>query len=191
MGGLFANIVRCLDLQERDVSEALVTRGATKALLEHLEAISAPETGAAKALIVFARMATTACDWIDGDLAIDLVGDADVTVVEAATELGGGFRERLFAPFAFRAELSEFARAIERVPHVIAPLLIRTKSSRRISLSAAGELRRTTAPPPPIEISTDSLFTPAAAVSKKPDEEPEEGSSPTGLRNDLDSGWED
>jgi len=158
MSGDFAHIARCLDLQDQDVVEAVATRDATKALLAHLSTLSAPNTGVAKVLLLFARMATTACDWIEGGLAIDLVGDADVTVIETSTELGGGLRERLFAPPAFKAPLAEFVRAIDRVPHMVAPLVIRSKRARRIRLSVTEAIRRSTVAPPMVEIATNSLF---------------------------------
>jgi hypothetical protein len=189
MSGLFAHITRCMDLQEGDTVEALGSRATTTALLAHLAAISAPNTGAAKVLLVLSRMATTACDWIDGDLSIELSAGGDATVVEVATELGGGLRERILSPMSFRAPLSEFAKAIERVPHMIAPLAIRTKSPRRVSLSASEALRRTTAPPPPIEISSESLFV-VAAPAPLPQQR-SETDPPTSASNDIDSGWED
>ncbi len=202
MNGRFAHITRCLDLQERDLTSALETRDTTQELLAHLAAVSSPNTGSAKVLIVLAHMATTACSWIDGDLSIDLVADGDVTIFEVATDLGGGMRERLLAPFSFRAPIAEFARAIERVPHVIAPLGVRTKSPRRVSLSATESLRRTTAPPPPIEISSSSLFAfPPPAGLPTPSPMPVAPALPTvegsakesaSIRpEDLDSGWED
>src|SRR5262249_23227909 len=56
----FAHITRCLDLVDADIAAAIGTREATRALLGHLAARSAPNTGAAKVLLVLARMATTA-----------------------------------------------------------------------------------------------------------------------------------
>jgi hypothetical protein len=158
MSSTFAHLARCLDLRDQDVADAVVTRGAAKSLLAHLATISAPNTGVAKVLLLFARMATTACDWLDGDLYIELVGDDELTVIEALTELGGGLRERVFAPTSFGVPLVEFARAIERVPHLIAPLAIRANGARRISLSASAAVRLTSMPPPPIEIAPESLF---------------------------------
>jgi hypothetical protein len=189
MGGQFAHIALCLDLQERDLADALRARETTKALLAHLAAISAPNTGVAKVLIVLSRMATTACNWIDGDLRIDVVGDEDETVIEVATELGGGLRERLFAPFSFRTPVEEFARAIDRVPHMIVPLVVRARSAHRVSLSANEMLRRTTAPPPPIEISGESLFVraPLPAAPK----ETSDATGPVVPADDVDAGWED
>jgi hypothetical protein len=184
----FSHITRCLDLQERDLSDALGARETTKELLAHLAAISAPNTGAAKTLIVLSHMATTACSWIDGDLSIELVADGESTVVEVATDLGGGLRERVLSPMTFRVPIQEFARAIERLPHVIAPLVIRSRSPRRVSLSATEVLRRTTAPPPPIQIASDSLFalTPPAAAK-----DASAGPGASVPPEDVDSGWDD
>jgi hypothetical protein len=184
----FSHITRCLDLQERDLSETLGARETTRALLAHLAAISAPNTGAAKALIVLSHMATTTCTWIDGDLSIELVADGESTVVEVATDLGGGLRERVLSPMTFRAPIGEFASAIERLPHVIAPLVIRSRSPRRVCLSATEVLRRTTAPPPPIEIASDSLF---GLSPPAPAREVGAGPSTSVPPEDVDSGWED
>jgi hypothetical protein len=192
MTGDFAHLARCLDVRETDLADAIASRDRTRVLLLHLAACSAPNTGVAKVLLVFARMATTACDWIDGDLLVELVGDEELTVVEALTELGGGLRERLFAPASFRAPLAEFARAIERVPHLIAPLVIRGATPRRISLSASALVRRTTVPPPPIEIAADSLFVRAPApAAPGPDLEMPRLPVVEPLINEVDRGWDD
>ena len=197
MTGELAHIVRCLDLQERDIVGAITTRARTKALLAHLAAISAPDSGVAKALLVLSRIATTACDWIDGDLFLELVAAGDSTRVEAVTELGGGLRERVFPSMVFQAPLGEFGRAIARLSHMIAPLRVRTMSAQRITLGATEAARRTSLPPPPIEISADSLFLrlPGPAPPS-----PDAGrSAPELLRAitdasstaDVDAGWDD
>jgi hypothetical protein len=174
MGGDFSHIAHGHDLGEKDIAAAIRTRDGTQALLGRLAVVSAPETGSAKALLVLARMATMACEWIDGDMAIDLVEEGPVTRIDVSTELGGGLRERVFAPFRLQAPLVEFVRAIERVPHMVAPLAIRSRGERRITFAASALVRRTTMPPPPIEISAESLFVlaPAPAV-------PKEGGAPT------------
>ena len=213
MSGDFAHLARCLDLRDADVVEAVSSRERTKALVAHLGLKSAPNTGVAKVLLVFARMSTTACDWLDGDLHVELVGDDEVTVVEALTELGGGLRERVFPPTSFRVPLAEFARAIERVPHLIAPLAIRGRSARRLSLAVSATVRRTSIPPPPIEISAESLFVRVPAHGPSPDDAgapplpvitglPEIGDAPPPaavaqqapgepLLSDVDQGWDD
>jgi len=184
---MFSHIARCLDLQEKHIVEAIVSGDSTRALLAHLASVSAPETGCAKVLLLFARMATTACTWLDGDLVIELVARDDATVAEAAIDLGGGLRERAVPTLILRAPLTEFARAIHRAPHMIAPLSIRAKSPQRIVLTATAVVRRTSIPPAPFEISSDSLFVrvPTAAL---PQEEAPAQSPPS---SDVDEGWDD
>ena len=82
MSGDHARIARCLDLQEHDIAAAIGAREVTKSLLRRLAEVSAPDSGVAKVLLVYARMATTACDWADGDLCVDLAGEGPVTTVE-------------------------------------------------------------------------------------------------------------
>jgi hypothetical protein len=164
MSDAFETIARCLDLEESHIVDAMLGRAETRDLLARLAAVSRPNSGSAKALLVYARLATTACEWLDGDLAVDLIDDAGGTTVEAGTELGGGLRERLFPALRFDAPLDEFARAIARVPHLIAPLTARSMTPRRIRLSALAIVRRTTAPPPPIAIASESLFVAAAPL---------------------------
>jgi hypothetical protein len=205
MSGDFALIARGFDLQSEHIAEAIGARERSRALLERLAKVSAPDTGIAKVLLVYARMATTACDWLDGGLWIDLTTDGDFTVVDAYTELGGGLRERLFAPVRFKAPLSEFVRAIDRVPHMIAPLTTRSSTTRRLTLSASEVVRRTTAPPPPIEISAESLYLriPSAALPKQQarsepplpvvgTDTPAKGSTaPDAALKDVDGGWDE
>lgn len=165
---MFSHIERCLDLQEQDIVEAIASGDSTRALLARLASLSAPNTGCAKVLLLFARMATTACGWIDGDLVVELLAKDDTTVVEVATDLGGGLRERALPSLLLHAPLAEFTRAIDRVPHMIAPLSIQAKSPKRVVLTASATMRRTSVPPAPFEISSDSLFVrvPAAALPK-------------------------
>lgn len=153
-----AHIKRCIDLTELDVVTAVASREDTRALLEHLSARSAPNTGGAKILLVLARMATTAaCEWLDGTLRIEIVGDEEVSVLEILSELGGGMRERVFAPLPLKMPLSEFTRAIERVPHLVAPLSIRSASATRVILTATEEVRRASGAMEPVKISDDSI----------------------------------
>jgi hypothetical protein len=176
-------IARCLELQEAHIAAAIEERASTRALLDRLAEVSTPNSGAAKTLLVYARLATTACDWIDGDLGVDLVDDGGGTLVETSTELGGGLRERLFPPLRFDAPLEEFARAIARVPHMIAPLTMRSSTARRIRLSASEVVRRTTAPPPPMAIAEESLFVllPAAVPRSLEPRVEAEDDAPPGL----------
>ncbi|MDP9034564.1 MAG: hypothetical protein M3O50_07130, partial [Myxococcota bacterium] len=167
MNGPFTHITQSMDLDERDVAMAVDARDTTRALLIRLATVAAPDSGVAKVLLVFARMGTTACHWMKGDLCVELVSDEQMTVIEVATELGGGLRERVFPPLPFRAPLAEFAHAIDSAPAIVAPLTVRAKSDRRITLAASNAVRGSTIPPPPIEIARESLIPPQEAAASR------------------------
>lgn len=156
----FTHLKRCLEIGEREVAAAVATRDACKDLLDHLTVITRPKDGAPKILIVFGRMATTACDWIEGDLRIEVMGDGDVTVIEIMSELGPGLRERIFAAFGLNVPFDEFTRAIERVPALMEPLTLASKTTRRLIFVASAASRRTSNPPPPVQIDSGSFFPP-------------------------------
>lgn len=205
MHGTWSHIVRCLDLREEDIARAVASRDGAGQLLARLAEVSAPETGAAKVLLVFARMATTACDWLEGALRVELNQQGEATVAGLTTDLGGGLLERALPVLILRAPLAEFTRAIERVPRLIAPLKLRGRTDQRIVLTASALIRRTSAPPPPIEVASDSLLVHAPA----PPASREVGLAPQGLPavgpivapsgppapsvppDSLDAGWDD
>jgi len=154
----FGHIQRCFALGDEDVRAAVGSRSAAKALLDHLAAIAKPNEGAPKILLVFARMATTACDWLDGDLRVEIMGDGDVCVIELTTELGGGLRERAMPSFAVGVPLSEFIGAVGRVPRMIEPLVVKTKSERRLVLVSNVERAGRSLPPAPVVIAEEHLI---------------------------------
>ena len=202
MSDPWAHIARCIDLRDEDVAKAIATRQSTRDLLARLAAVSSPNTGVAKALLVLARMATTGCDWIDGDLRIELTATGAATVVDVSTDLGGGLFERALHPLTYEAPLEEFTRAIDRVPRMVAPLVIRARTERRLILSATAAIRRTSAPPPPIEISAENLYVrapapapPPQALEAEPGPLPVVSSHPRPLTEppvgEVDKGWDD
>ncbi len=132
----FERITRCLELTDADLERAVGSSAETKALLKHLTSIARPNDGAPKILLLFARMAAGTCDWLDGELRLEITGDATTTAIEVMTELGGGMRERLLPAINFKVPFSEFARALERVPHMVQPLLVQAKDPNRLVLSA-------------------------------------------------------
>ncbi len=133
---IYAHIKRCLELSDRDITSAIADRRLAKALLDQLAKVSKPSDGAPKLLLMFAKIAAQQVDWIDGALRVELVGDGDSTTVEVLTELGLGMHERVFPSFKMSVPLEEFARAVERVPHMIEPLSIATSSEKRLVLTA-------------------------------------------------------
>jgi hypothetical protein len=155
---IFAHLRRCLELSEKDITSALADRRLAKALVDQLSRVSKPNDGSPKLLLVFARLATQNCEWIDGALRVDMIADGDTTRVEVLTDLGLGMSERVFPSFVMRVPLEEFSRAVERVPHMIEPLTIATKTAKKMSLTASEETRRNSAPPMAVEIADDSLY---------------------------------
>jgi hypothetical protein len=171
--GSFDHIERCFALGDEDVASAVVSRDATKALLDHLAFIAKPNEGAPKILLVFAMMATTACDWLDGELRVEIIGDGEISVVELMTELGGGLRERALPSFAVGVPLSEFVRAVERVPRMVQPLLVKAKSERRLVLVSKVERAGRSLPPATVAIAEEHLIdlpgqAPTKNATKKP-----------------------
>jgi len=163
-----------MDLPQREVEESMVWGDDIKELLEHMAAISRPNDGAPRVLIVFAEMATGGCDWLDGELRIELVDADDATVIECMTDLGGGFRERVFPPLVMKASIDEFRRATS-VPEMIAPLVVKTVRDRRIVLVAERVAEMPSMVAPAVQIGKDNLFDPASSGRLKAREaKPEE-----------------
>jgi len=144
---VFEHLQRCGQLGQADLEAALESRENCQKLLDRMSAVSAPDTGAAAVLTVFASMASSACDWLDGDLVIELVEENDATKVRVMTDLGGGMREKVFAPFVMRVSLAEVAKAVELAPQLVGALSVNKVSWRRMLLEVNEQKRRSTVPP--------------------------------------------
>ena len=132
----FERIARCLELSDADIDKAVASRGETKELIRRLTSIAKPNDGGPKILLLFARLALGNSDWMDGYLHIEITGDDHSSSIEVMTELGAGMRERLLPAIQLKVPLSEFARALERVPHMIQPLYVHAITPARLILSA-------------------------------------------------------
>lgn len=77
-------------------------------------------------------------------------------------------RERVLPSFSMSVPLVEFTRAVERVPHMIEPLTTKAASPRRVVFSATEETRKTTVPPPMVEIGQASLYEGPPEIAKPP-----------------------
>lgn len=144
----FSHLEQCGQLGQGDLETALGSRADCEALLTRMSEIAVPDTGAAAVLSVFAALASAACDWLDGDLVIEMVEDDEVTTMSVLTDLGGDMREKVFKrPFVLRIPLAEISAAVERTPDILGSLKLRRISWRRVALSANEEVRRSTMPP--------------------------------------------
>jgi len=147
----------CMELRDAHIAHAVSSSEAMEALLARFAQIAAPGKGAPIILAALARLGTTACQWIDGELRVEISGDETTSKISASTTLGAGFREKLFADTVLRVPLAEFSRGIQRAPRLIQPLLLK-ESGKRIVLSVTQEVRRTSLPPPMIEIGPESFM---------------------------------
>jgi hypothetical protein len=153
--GHFDHLTRCGDLTTVDLNAACKSHGTFEELLRHMQQISAPDNGAASILLVLGALASSACDWVDGDLAIELADQNGVTEVAIMMELGMGMRERLFPPIRLRAPLSELTLALDEMPSLIGALKVSRRATKRITFGVSQPARMSSLPP---RISDESLF---------------------------------
>ena len=153
----FSALKHCMELRDTHITRAVSSSEAMESLLTRFAEIASPGKGAPIILAALARLGTTACHWIDGELQVELSGDDTKTKISTSTALGGGFREKLFPDSVLRVPLEEFSRGIQRAPRLINPLELK-ESGKRIVLSVTQEVRRTSLPPPMIQIDPESLM---------------------------------
>lgn len=148
-----SEIRSCVDVTDEDIRDALAPvrslsergpREKTLELITHMASVTAPETGAPKILLVVAHMATH--DWVEGELAVKLIGDDELAVLELFVDSGFS-RERILGPLHVDAPLFEFTRVLELRPELVAPLAVVTLSDRRVELETTEDLRRNSVPP--------------------------------------------
>lgn len=147
-----------MELRDSHISRAVASSDAMEALLARFAEIAAPGKGGPIILAALARLGTTACHWIDGELRIEISGDEVQSKISVSTTLGAGFREKLFSDTVLRVPLAEFSRGIKSAPRLIVPLEIK-ESGKRIVLSVTQEVRRTSLVPPMVTIDPESLMT--------------------------------
>jgi hypothetical protein len=154
----FNALVACTDLRDAHIAVAVRSSETMASLLARFAEIAGPKKGAPIILAALARLGTTDCDWIDGDLRIELEGDARHVKISVSSTLGAGFREKLFADTTLHVPFDEFVRGIARAPKIIEPLEVVHESGSRIVLSVAQEVRRTSLPPAMVTLDPETLM---------------------------------
>jgi hypothetical protein len=144
---------RCVDLTEDEIDEALRSVESMRVLLEHMAAIAKPNAGAAKILVAISRIATTACEWLEGTLHVEVDEIVGATEIKVSSDLGGGMRELIFPRLFLAVEHDEFVRAVKLAPRLVWPLKYRIRATRMILKRDDGA----TVAPPPFEIAEESL----------------------------------
>ncbi|MBI2390618.1 MAG: hypothetical protein HYV09_13595 [Deltaproteobacteria bacterium] len=149
----WSSIARCRDITDDRILEALESRAETRALLERAAEISKPREAGARVLLVFAKIASPACDWLEGSLRVEVVGEEGGSTIHAYSVLGAGLKERLFPKLRMNVAFEEFVVAIAKFPQAIAPLSSERTAANRLLLTAAEtekvEREPESTPPPP------------------------------------------
>lgn len=167
---------------------ACASRRSFHDLLAKLAEVSAPSAGCASILMAFGRLASAACDWVDGDLAIELLDVDDATEIRIMTELGGGMREALFPPLRVRAPLKELTAALDDRPSLVGALRVHRRSWKRVTLDATEGVRRLTTPP---RISEASLLASRPPPSTSAAANEVRADAPRDASADIDASWDD
>ncbi len=116
------DLTSCEDLSPLHIENAAQSATRIEQLLKRAAQIARPGAGAPRVLTALARLGHADCRWIEGDVFVELTGDAATTTVGVFTDHGFGIRERLFAAVVFSVPLAEFTNAIEVGPKLLAPL---------------------------------------------------------------------
>lgn len=122
-------------LKARDLESASTSQDRCAHLLKRLARSPSPGLSASL-LAVFARLASPSCRWLEGDVAIELFAEENVTRIRVLVELGGGQRERVLPPFTVPFALEEITEAAERTPELLGSLRLERVSSRCVLLVA-------------------------------------------------------
>ena len=175
MAKRYASLARCSDLTERDLVAALISRDECAALLERIAKMPAERASTRAFLGLLARLATPACTWLEGELAVELFDDEGGTKVRVMSEIGAGYRERVLPVVVLAQSNEDIVALVERGQQLGELFRIERVSSRCVLLlasDAADEVGATE-----FDISETSLGWAAGAGATNVE--------------DVDSGWDD
>ena len=172
MATRYASLARCPDVPERDVIAALISREECAALLTRIADMPSAKTAARALLALIGRLATPACAWLEGDLAVELFEEEGATKVRIMSEIGAGLRERVLPVATIAQPVAELVVAFERRRELLTFLRLERVSVRCALLLASDE--ETSPASTEFDISETSLAWPSTGAA------PEE----------VDSGWD-
>lgn len=174
MGTRYASLGRCVDVPEREVIAALVSRDDCAALLARIASTPPPRSAIRALATVLARLATPACAWLEGELAVELFEEDDGTKVRVMSEIGAGLRERVLPAVTLAASVDEILAEIGK-RHDVTSWLRVERVSARCALLLAYEEEEGAPTSTDFDISETSLA----------------WATPGGSPDDVDSGWDE
>lgn len=136
-----SEIQHCRDITDDRINEAIESREDARALFERAAEVAKPREAGARILLLFAKLASPDCDWLEGALRVELTADGDKTVIESLVDIGAGLKERVFPKRTVDVPLTEFLAAIKKFPTAIAPLTAESSHAGRLLL-VAGEVEK-------------------------------------------------
>lgn len=177
-----ARFARASDLSERDALAALLSRDECAALLARIAGLPSDRSATRTLLALVGRLATPACTWLEGDLAVELFDDEAGTKVRIMSEIGAGLRERVLPAIALALPLAEVVAAFEKRRELTAVLRLERVSVRCVLLLASAEQEESAPMSTEFDISETSLTWPSAHA----------GANLARVNlEDVDSGWDD
>jgi hypothetical protein len=143
----YDDLESCSDLIDADAERAVASAADLQELLARCAEIAKSGEGAARVLMVVARLARGDVPWIEGEPRAELIplGD-EKTTLTLYSDLGFGLRERLVPDTTLPVPFAELARAVELAPGLVTPLEYRRERGR---LVLARNARDVSAIPPP------------------------------------------
>ena len=163
---------RGVDLSERDLIAALISRDECSALLKRIGEIPSARSASRALLALLGRLATPACTWLEGDLAVELFEDEAGTKIRVMVDLGAGLRERVLPIITVAQPLPELAGAFEKRRDLMTVLRVERISARCVMLLASSADEDNAPMSTEFDISETSL------------------ARASGTAVDIDSGWD-
>jgi len=173
-----ARSVRVSELSERDVLAALLSRGECASLLERIAGRPSDRSATRALLVLLGRLATPACTWLEGELAVELFED-DGTKVCVMSEIGAGLRERVLPAMTLATPLADVVAMFEKRRELTAVLRLERVSARCVLLLASAGEEESAPMSMEFDISETSLSWPMALANAGANLE------------EVDSGWDD
>jgi hypothetical protein len=134
-----ARSARVAEVSDRDVLAALMSRDACAALLARIAASAAARRRARALVALLSQVATPACTWREGDLAVELFEEEGATNVRVMSEIGAGLREQILPVVTIGQPLDQLVTAFESVHETGTVLRLERVSSRCALLLASDE----------------------------------------------------
>lgn len=138
------------DLTDAQIKAAIGSSEEFEIFLKFLAGLAEPEKGAPKILRAIARMASSDCSWLDGELRVEIDGNEQSTTIAVLSELGGGFREAVFPRLKLAVPLDEFTRAVRVAPKMYAPMVTAPHATRLVLVASAEHVSVAPLPVPEI-----------------------------------------